>query len=391
MMRIFLYFLSFIIALVSFVYFGHAMIGQKGYVLITFGVTKIEMTVVSAVILLVGVYAFFWFAIRIIATLLAMGNFSLSWFSGLGERRKHKQFHAGLLAYHAGDFEAAKKQLKGLNGQLHQGLDLLVLAEIEARNGNVEEQQIYLHKAQLIPEAKVAASVKLIEQASNNKDFAQAHSVLDNLSEEEAKLPAIVAKKATVLAQSGRWKDLEQNLKSWKKVLSKEDYSNLSQQAALGAYTEVASKEGANQLRLQWQSMPRKTKKDEAHQAAYIQQLIDQGMHADAEQELVALQKKGPSTLLLSKFKQLRLTNPSSSTKLIENWLKSDENNREYLSILGHLAYQSQNFDLAQKALEKAIKLERQQEDLILLAKIKEHNQDSSGALQIYKQTLQNH
>jgi HemY protein len=55
---------------------------------------------------------------------------------------------------------------------------------------------------------------------------------------------------------------------------------------------------------------------------------------------------------------------------------------------LGNLAHHAKDYALAEKALAKAIKLGNRQEDLRLMASIKEDQLDEHQALQLYKQSM---
>ncbi|MEP7766308.1 hypothetical protein, partial [Sanguibacter sp. 26GB23] len=82
-------------------------------------------------------------------------------------------------------------------------------------------------------------------------------------------------------------------LPTWKKTLGP-DYDSMMQQASKGNFAEIASKEGGAKLIESWLASPRSVRKDPGQQAAYIQQLINQGMHSDAEQALVEHQRTAP-------------------------------------------------------------------------------------------------
>jgi len=92
--------------------------------------------------------------------------------------------------------------------------------------------------------------------------------------------------------------------------------------------------------------------------------------------------------MLLPLYKELRLSHPTRALKQLEQWLKVDDMNVELLSTLGTLAYHANDLSLAEKALSKAIKLGNRQQDILLLAKIKESQQDDQQALALYKQSL---
>lgn len=235
-------------------------------------------------------------------------------------------------------------------------------------------------------ESRIAATVHLCQHYLTRKDNDKAILLLSNLSDVEQKNPSIITQYAEALIQRKSWAMLSDKLKGWKKHLTKEQWQMWQAKAAQGTYSEIASKEGAYQLKNIWQKQPRKIRHDPANQAAYIKQLLEQAMYQDAEEALVEFQKKTVVPELLPLFRELRLPNPTAAIKLLETWLKKDKENAEMLSILGHLACQARDFGLAEQVLQKALSLHHNKSDILLLAKVKENQQDNVGALQLYKQ-----
>jgi HemY protein len=103
---------------------------------------------------------------------------------------------------------------------------------------------------------------------------------------------------------------------------------------------------------------------------------------------LVEYQTTVPHPLLIPLFKQIKLPNPALAIKKLEGWLKQDDLNVSLLSALGHIAFNSNDKVLAEKALSKAIKLGNRQEDLMLMATIKESQNNPIQALHLYKQSM---
>lgn len=365
---------------------GPYMVGQKGYVLIALGHWTIEMTAISFGLFLLAMILAYLFLEWLIRLSFNLVSGSQQWLGGFSLRRNKKAFTAGLLAVEEGNYLEAKKQLSKIKGEDFSGLDLIAHARAEQALGNDEKTIQLLNKAKMFDASKVAASLKISEKLLAKDDVQGALNELESLDDKQQAHPQVIEQQARILSQSGRFQLLSSKLKDWKKQLPKEQYQKWLEASSKGAYAEIASKEGANELKAIWQQQPRKIRNEEASQAAYIQQLLAQAMYHDAEEALVSYQKKGPKPLLVELFRQIKLPNPAASIKLIEGWLKTDENNVQLLSVLGQLAYQAQDLDLAERALNKAIKLGNQRTDILLLAKIKEGNQDNSGALQLYKQ-----
>lgn len=383
MIRILMVFVGLLIA----VLIGSLIFDDKGYVFIEFSEWIIEMNVFSmaimGILLLVGLLLLFW----LIQKLYMLVSGSKNWLGNWGSRRKKNAFTNGLIALAENNYLEARKQLASIEQEDFDGLNLLAAAEAELQLKDHQRARENWQLAATYPKSALAANMSLIRSHLQHQQNAEALAIIERMDDKQQKQPAVLRLWAQALAQAGKWHELKDRLKSWKKPLG-DDYQYFMQQASQGDFAEIASKQGAQQLKENWQSLPRATRKDPAQQAAYIQQLLAQGMHEDAEQALVEYQKDGPHPLLLPLFRQLVLPNPAAAIKKLESWLKHDDMNVELLSTLGQLAYQAKDYSLAEKALAKAIKLGNRQQDLRLMASIKENQLDEHQALQLYKQSL---
>lgn len=388
MIRVALLVLSLAAIAVAGMFLGPLLADNKGYVLISFGSVIVELTVISFVLFVLLTFVGLWLCKKVAKLTFGTISGSQRWFGSFNRRRIQKAFSDGMLALEEGNLDFARKRLSKAKGGDFSGLELLALATTEAKQGNQEAAVDYWQQALEYDEAKVAASIHLSEYYSKNNDFDNAVLMLANLEEPQQKQAHVIEHYASALANRRDWKSLADKLTTWKKHLPKERFQAWEEKAAQGTYAEIASKEGANQLKNMWKEQPRKVKNDPANQAAYVKQLLAQGMFHDAEEALVSFQKKAPDVRLLPLFRQLRLPNPASAIKLLESWIKKDGNNAEMLSILGSLAYQTQDLGLAEQALQKALTLRQDRDDLLLLAKVKESQQDNAGALQLYKQCM---
>lgn len=383
MIRILMVFVSLLIA----VLIGSLIFDDKGYVFIEFSDWIIEMNVFSMAIMgilfLVGLLFLFW----VIQKLFMLFSGSKNWLGNWGSRRKKNAFTNGLIALAENNYLEARKQLAGIEQEDFDGLNLLAAAQADVQLNDHHRARENWQLATTYPKSALAANMSLIRDHLQHQQSAEALAIIQRLDDKQKNQPGVIRLWAQALAQAGKWQELKDRLKSWKKPLG-EDYDQFMQAASKGKFAEIASKQGAQQLKENWQTQPRATRKDPAQQAAYVQLLLDQGMHQDAEQALVEYQKDGPHHLLLPLFKQLILPNPAPAIKKLEGWLKHDDMNVELLSTLGHLAYHANDFSLAEKALAKAIKLGNRNEDLRLMATIKEEQLDEHQALQLYKQSM---
>jgi HemY protein len=360
---------------------------DSGYVMVEFNGWVVEMNVWSLSLSLIAIFVGLMFINLLVKTSLAAASGSKNWLGNWGSRKKQKAFTAGLIAMAETNYLIAKEHFKKIENEDFDGINLLAAAEAEIQLGRPEQAKRYWRMATTYEKSNLAANLCLIRDALQRHQADEAIALIESLSEKQQIQTSVLKLWAQALGQVGKWQELKDKLKNWKKALGN-DYAPIMQQASKGHFAEIASKEGASQLKQNWQSLPRATRKDSAQQAAYIQQLITQGMHTDAEHALVEYQSTSPHPLLVPLFKQIKLPNPASAIKKLESWLKKDDLNVELLSALGHIAFNANDNLLAEKALSKAIKLGHRQEDLVLMASIKESQDDQKQALQFYKQSM---
>jgi len=118
---------------------------------------------------------------------------------------------------------------------------------------------------------------------------------------------------------------------------------------------------------------------------AYIQLLIDQGMSVDAEEELVSLANKQSHHIYWDLFKQLNHPNPAKAMRFIEQEIKKHPNDGELYSVLGNIAFNVSDFELAHKALSKALDLGAKPADKALMANVLEKQNNYEQANMLYK------
>jgi HemY protein len=360
---------------------------DSGYVMVEFNGWVVEMNVWSLSLSLIAIFVGFMFINLLVKATLAAASGSKNWLGNWGSRKKQKAFTAGLIALAETNYLLAREHFHKIENEDFDGINLLAAAEAEIQLGQPQQAKSYWRMATTFEKSAMAANLCLIRDALQHQQANDALTLIQGLSEKQQGQTPVLKLWAQALRQAGKWQELQEKLKGWKKALG-DDYESLMHQASKGHFSEIASKEGASQLKQNWESLPRATRKEPAQQAAYIQQLIDQGMFADAEHALVEYQKTAPHALLIPLFKLIKLPNPVAAIKKLEAWLKQDDLNVDLLSALGHVAYNANDKVLAEKALSKAIKLGNRQEDLILMASIKESQNEQSQALQLYKQSM---
>ncbi|HCB08877.1 MAG TPA: heme biosynthesis protein, partial [Alteromonas sp.] len=286
-----------------------------------------------------------------------------------------------------GDWDAATKAADQAENGEFEGVNYLVSAQAAVARGRKDTAERKLNEAADYESSALAARVTLARMALAEGQPGDALKELAQLSDKQQATAPAIKLKVQALAESNQWAQLEEELGSYKKVLG-DDYAKWSKQIAKGRLAEVASKQGAIALKSFWDNLPRKQRNDIGYQAAYAEQLLTQGMHQEAQTVLLDWQKRGPQPQLLPLLKGLQLPNPAPAIKALEKWIKADDENHELYMVLGHVAYNAGDNMLADKALQKAMKLNPTQEGLLLLAEINEKANNRESAMAFYKQSL---
>jgi HemY protein len=377
-------FLLLMIAMVA----GPSLVGEKGYVLVSMGQYTIETSVVVLGFMLLASVVVFLGLEWLIKRLIRMLAGSKLWLGSFSQRRLNKAYFKGITAFFEGDLKRADRWLRKAEAGDFDGVNWLAAGQVAAELGENSRAQKLWQRAADESDSDYAAHVCIAKFHLNEHSPQLALTIIENLDDKEKLRKSSVVLWISCLAELGRWQEIQNRLPGWKKILD-DEYAEWATKAAHGEFAEIASKSGANALVQHWHQLPRADRKDQAKRAAFVQQLLDQGMHHDAQKHLVEWQTTGPVDRLLPLFKQLRVADPSPSTKLLEHWLKKDEDNVEFLTTLGIIAMNSGNDILAEKALQKAAKLKATPENLRLLAQISERKQDNVKALALFKQSVE--
>jgi HemY protein len=368
--------------------FGHTLIDQEGMVIIAFPDTVIELSIISAVIVVFFAVIAFWLLVWAVKRVIKLLSGSRNWFGSYSKRQQHKAFHRGLHAYLIGDFKNASAQLKKSFGGDFSGTNYMLAADIDARVNQGQNVDVLLAQAQVDTTSSSNASLKQAQLALVENHPQKALDALSELSDKEQRQAIAVQLRLQALAKLNRWTEVKDLAAENKKVVS-EDYLTWTQRATHGEFAEVASKQGANALKEKWQNLSRSARKSLANQVCYVQLLIDQGLSSDAEKELVDFAKKKEHEAFWGLFKQLNHSAPTQAIKFIEQQIKQQPERAILYSVLAHLAYNSQDLSLAKRAINKAIELERNEADLLLLASILEQEQSYQQANQLYKSLME--
>ncbi|MCC2617537.1 heme biosynthesis protein HemY [Aestuariibacter halophilus] len=388
-MRKVTYLLAFLGLIIAGLLLGPLAVNYDGYVLIVMEHGTVQLRIFGVLLLLLIVGLATWLLLLVARVGFRTFGGSKDWLFNWSARKRRRAFRDGLLALAAGNYEASRKSLEKLeDGDEFDGINLIAQGEVCMRTGEPEKAITLWQMATEIPAARLAATLNLVRERLDHRDADAALTLLGTLADKEAAQPPTVNLHAEALAMAGQWQTLQANLPKWKKALG-DNHGKWQQRASESIYAEIASKKGARELQETWQRLPRSTRRDHSQRLAFAKQLMEQGKHADAEKTLLEHAPERPTAALLEVMRAFRHPNPTLAMKTLEGWIKSDDTNSTLFSVLGQLALQTGDINLADKAISRAVKLSDSPKDWFLLGQIKEAKHDITGAAQCFKSVSQ--
>lgn len=276
---------------------GPLLAGNKGYVLIAIGSYTIEMTVISACLLALMLYAALLVLEAILGRLFGLRSATRRWFTSRQHQKARIQQHNGLLALAEGDWARAEKLFQSSARRSDDTLEsLLAAAEAANAQGATERRDAYLQ--QLVndyPEAELAAGMLKARLQLRHGEKAAATATLEALRADYPKHDGLGKLLAESTLASGSATALETLLPQ----LPDPNDETLARNLPL--YTQVIRAAAHDQAALhqRWQQLPKNWRQRPELLAEYARQLLQLQAEAAAAEALVdGLRKSAPIPLL---------------------------------------------------------------------------------------------
>ncbi|MFC3095339.1 hypothetical protein DRW07_15890 [Alteromonas sediminis] len=358
------------------------IVDDKGYVLIAMGNWTLESTVFASVFMLIVAFMVAYLAFKVLFVGTRSAGKVRNWLGGRSGRAKEAAFFNGLYALTLGNEDAAKQAFKKVKDTGYHGFHQVALGQLALQANDPDKANYWFEQAKHSGDKRCirTTAVLMARFHLQNNEPEKALLCIDAYTDD--KEADVLKIRAAALAKTQQWDTLSQQLPKWKKPLGAE-FEQVTTDIAAVQFSEIASKQGANQLKLHWEQLPRHEKKNPAYQEAFFAQLISQGMHEVAQQYLVSWYKgRDLPSSLLKVVRKLRLPNPAPTVGLLESAIKRSPEDPSLYATLGHVAYYCNDMALSERALAKAITLNETKEDLMLLADIYEQKQAYNEAMQ---------
>ena len=388
MRRLFLLVLVVLLAAVALI----ALIeSDPGYVLISYGLTTVEMSVWVGLILL------------LLLNLLCYGVFRLwrkSWagwgsFAGWRQERKlskgRRLTNKGLFSFMEGNWTRAQRVLaQAAEHSDTPSLNYLMAARASHSLQDAANVEHYLNAA-VIADNRASKVVGLTraELLLEVGQMQAAADVLEALRAEGGKDVQLLNLLLQAYRGLSRWDKLAPLLPELKKhkILSGAELQSLQREVYCGMFaTADASTQGeADKI---WGACPDAFRKDPVILANYVQSLLRSGEHALADKLLERALKKQWDSRLVNQYGLVESGEPARRQKLAERWLKQHPEDGGLLRCLGRLALRNKLWGQARDYFESSYRLQPNSETSAELARLLYNLGEREKSAQCYREGL---
>jgi len=362
------------------------LIDEKGYILIAMGNTTIELTVLSAGIMLTLLFIALILSLKILRGGL---NFSFGTWNKMafaGQRRGIANFNKGLAAYMLEDYSQAEELFSksAIPSKRKQSAYLLAASASAklALDSNTNHYLALLDKETLklqdVGLESVIVNIKLLMNQDKPETYAKARLLIDENHKQIGHDARLLSLEIDLCLVEKRYSQAVQHLTAARKekTISDSIVQAWERQAYYGSFNESIRQHDNQALQDNWQKLARKIKQREAVLFAYCKVLAENEIIEPLNKLLVPLFKKSPSVDFLKKIRSLPIKRADELIAIAQKQLHKDIHSGKWLSCLGHLALVSGQYSMAEKAFGSLIKLEEEaygmqydHQDLTALAK----------------------
>jgi len=349
------------------------LIDEKGYILIAMGETIIELTILSAMIMLTifSICAFILY--KVLSGSLKISFKAWSTLAFASRRRGIANFNKGLAAYMLEDYQGAEQLFaKSAEPAKRQQSAYLLAAAASAKQQLDSNTNHYLDlleqesvKAKADDVASVIVKVKLLMNQDSSDAYDKARLLIDEnhkLIGHDARLLALEVDLCLIEKRFESAVDYL-SLTRKEKTITDKTVQAWEAKAYYGAFSDIIRQQDQASLQAYWKSIGRKIKQRETVLFAYCQVLAEQNITEPLTKLITPMLKKQPNVRFLKQLRSLPIKESEPLIALVQKHLHNNSQSPQWLSCLGHLALMSKQWSMAEKAFGSLVKLEGQQYD----------------------------
>ena len=391
-----LFFFSSLLFALAAVFFVNKWLGafeNPGYVLIGIGSWSMETSLIAFLIGLIATFYVLYLFFRFLGWLIRLPWQVKNRSRNIKFNRSQDALIAGLVGSAEGNWEQAEKVL--IKHASHSGAPLihyLTAAKAAQSRGAYDKRDEYLKKAAAhAPGSDVAIGLTQAELHFSANQFEQALETLTKLHSIDATHASVLKLLHQTYQHLGDWQGLRKLLPTLNKnkVLMETEIKKLEIEAFGGLLKQAIKQGSTNEMRLLWTEIPPHIKKNPDIAAVYFAAMINVGLGAEIENELIETLTINWDETLLLLFGSLRSKDVFKQLEIAEAWLPYHKDDGVLLTILGKLSLVCQDYVKAEDYLAKSIAHDPNVQAYLLLGDLFSVQGEEHKANKCYKQGLE--
>ena len=367
---------------------GNWLLADPGYIAIRFAGHLVEMTALTAALLLIAAY----FAVRLI---LRAVNARTGWREAQAERRRERARRGlaqSLLELAEGDWEKAETTAtRYVRDAEHPMAHYLLAARAAELQGSVSRRDEWLARALETPaESHGPALIMQAEFLMKHKQWEAARTALEQIETRGEQNPHALLLLARIYRQTGEWQKLqalEPRLRSTRGIdtaLADETVA----QIYLDRLKAASVSQDTNGLRSAWKDMPRSLCERADIVVAYARAAIACGQSDQAEKVLRSLLNTRWDETAVQVYAELETSEPLQTLERAESWLPEHSEDPTLLLTCAQLSVRAELYGKARSYLETSIAIRPRLEAYQLLADLMEQVGDRDQAVRALSEAL---
>lgn len=371
-----------------------AVVVQKdsGYVLLSYDVWTIEMSLALLALLVLAGFALLYFIIRLVINTWQIPSEVRAWNHRRGARLARRSLTRGLLEMSEGKWIQAEKNLiKHASRSETPLLNYLAAARAAQLQAQHERRDAYIRLAhESMPAADVAVSLTQAELQLADHQLEQALATLKHLRSVAPKHTYVLRLLRRLYEQLGDWDHLKELIPELRrrKVEPANDLKTLEIKVQLALLDRASMSVEKTVLTNVWNEIPKKLRQETRLVADYTGYLQERGKDEEAEKLLRDALKQEWSESLMELYGLLNTEQPGKLLSTAETFIKQNPNNPVLLLALGRLSLRSKLWGKARGYLEACIGADGPTDAYRELARLLEQMGETEGAMNIYRQGL---
>ncbi|MCP4987766.1 MAG: heme biosynthesis protein HemY, partial [Colwellia sp.] len=206
----------------------------------------------------------------------------------------------------------------------------------------------------------VIVNVKLLMNQDKEETYAKARKLIDENHKQVRHDARLLSLEIDLCLVEERYSQALQHLAAARKekTISDTIVQTWESKAYYGSFTESVRQHDSQALQDNWKGLSRKIKQREAVLFAYCKVLAEHEITEPLNKLLMPLLKKSPSIDFLKQVRTLPIKQADALIAIVQKQLHKNVHSGKWLSCLGHLAFMSGQYSMAEKAFGSLIKLE---------------------------------